>query len=175
MTVESLAAKIALLVLDIDGVMTDGGLYYDDTGRISKRFNVQDGLGVKLAQSVGLHVAVITGLASGAVEERVRTLGIVDYYAGSLEKTASIDAIRSKYGLEWSQVAYMGDDWVDFGPMNLVGLPVAVSNAQPEVKAIAKHITAAKGGEGAVRELIMLILQSQGKLEPLLTRWMEKG
>lgn len=175
MSVEALARQVALLVLDIDGVMTDGGLYYDDEGRISKRFNVQDGLGIKLAQASGLHVAVITGLASEAVAQRVRTLGIEDYYAGYLKKTESLDAIRTKYGLEWHQVAYVGDDWVDFGPLRLVGFPVAVANAQPEVKRLARYVTTARGGEGAVREVIRLILASQDKLDSLLDEWMDRA
>lgn len=175
MSVESMARKVSLLVLDIDGVMTDGGLYYDDEGRVSKRFNVQDGLGIKLAQSVGLHVAVITGLASEAVAQRVRGLGIEDYYAGYLRKTESLDAIRMKYSLEWEQVAYVGDDWVDFGPMKLVGFPVAVANAQPEVKALAKYVTSTRGGEGAVREVVRLILASRGVLDELAASWMERA
>ncbi len=172
---QDLARSIALLVLDVDGVMTDGGLYYDDEGRVTKRFNVQDGLGIKLAQAAGITVAVITGLTSGAVEARIRGLGITDYHAGFLHKSDCIDGIRRKHNLEWSQVAYLGDDWVDFGPMKLVGLPMAVANAQPEVKALARYVTTANGGHGAVREAIRFLLVQQGLLDRMLESWPEQA
>ncbi|HEU6438215.1 MAG TPA: HAD-IIIA family hydrolase [Nitratidesulfovibrio sp.] len=171
---QDLARSISLLVLDVDGVMTDGGLYYDDEGRVTKRFNVQDGLGIKLAQAAGITVAVITGLTSGAVEARIRSLGIKDYHAGFLDKSECIDGIRRKYNLEWSQVAYLGDDWVDFGPLKLVGLPMAVANAQPEVKALARYVTTVSGGHGAVREVIRFLLDQQGVLNRMLESWPEQ-
>lgn len=172
---QDFARSISLLVLDVDGVMTDGGLYYDDEGRVTKRFNVQDGLGIKLAQAAGITVAVITGLTSGAVEARIRSLGIQDYHAGFLHKSECIDGIRRKHNLEWSQVAYLGDDWVDFGPLKLVGLPMAVANAQPEVKALARYVTTANGGHGAVREAIRFLLAEQGLLDRMLESWPEQA
>lgn len=172
MDAESRARDIKLIVLDVDGVMTDGGLYFDEKGSVSKRFNAQDGLGIKFAQSAGLRVAVITGLASGAVEARIKALKIEDYYQGTTEKTAALDAIRIRHGFEWSEIAYVGDDWVDFGPLRMVGFPVAVQNAQPEVKELARYITVARGGEGAVREVVMFILQQQGKYQELYDHWM---
>lgn len=175
MRAEDLARSVSLLVLDVDGVMTDGGLYYDDAGRVTKRFNVQDGLGIKLAQAAGITVAVITGLTSGAVEARIKSLGIDDYHAGFLRKTECLDGIRRKHGLEWEQVAYLGDDWVDFGPLRLVGLPMAVANAQPEVKELARYVTTAPGGHGAVREAIVFLLRQQGLLDRLLESWPEQA
>ncbi len=165
------AKDIRLLVLDCDGVLTDGGLHYDADGRIGKRFNVQDGLGVKLAQEAGIEVAVISGLNSDAVETRVRELDIEHYYAGRLKKVPLLQEICAKIGLKASQAAYMGDDWVDAGPMRAVGLPMAVANAQPEIKELALYVTLAQGGHGAVREGIRLILEAQSKLGALFDAW----
>ncbi|MDY7000495.1 MAG: phenylphosphate carboxylase subunit delta [Thermodesulfobacteriota bacterium] len=174
MNAESLAKNIRVLVLDVDGVLTDGGLHYDSEGKISKRFNVQDGLGIKLAQAAGLEIAVISGLDSKAVESRVRELEIEPYYAGRLEKIPLLDEIRAAKGLEYSHLAYMGDDWVDAGPMRVVGLPMTVADAQPEIKDMAVWVSKAQGGHGAVREAINFILKAQGKLDKLWREW-DKG
>ena len=165
------ATDIRLLVLDVDGVLTDGGLYYDLQNQMMKRFDVQDGLGIRIAQEAGITVAVITGLVSRAVELRVRDLGITDYYAGYLDKRACLEEIRARYNLKWEQMAYLGDDWVDLSVMDMVGLPLAVANAQPEVKNIANYVTTAKGGQGAVREIIRHLLMAQGKYEAVLAAW----
>lgn len=165
------AADIRLLVLDVDGVLTDGGLYYDLQNQVMKRFDVQDGLGIKIAQQAGIQVAVISGLDSPAVATRVRDLGIADYYGGYLDKRACLEELKEKHGLLWEQMAYLGDDWVDLSVMDMVGLPLAVANAQPEVKNIASYVTAAKGGQGAVREVIRHLLMAQGKYEAVLAAW----
>ena len=165
------AADICLLVLDVDGVLTDGGLYYDLRNQIMKRFDVQDGLGIKIAQGAGIRIAVITGLKSQAVEARIRDLGIEDYYAGFHDKRDSLEEIRQRYGLTWNQIAYLGDDWVDLSVMAKVGLPLAVANAQPEVKKIASYVTTARGGQGAVREIIRHLLMAQGKYDAVLAAW----
>lgn len=171
MRAKELARNIRLLILDADGVLTDGGLYYLGEGKIAKRFNVQDGLGIKLAQAAGLIVAVVTGLRSEAVETRVRELGIEDYHPGFTRKMEVIKELLKKYELAPEQAAFLGDDWVDLAPLGFVGLPMAVANAQPEVKDIAKLITDARGGDGAVREAIRFILESQNKLAPMLKEW----
>jgi len=165
------AAGVRLLVLDVDGVLTDGGLYYDAKGNISKRFNVQDGLGIKVAQGAGLEIAVITGLKSEAVEKRVRELGIEEYHAGHLAKAALLDGMRQARGLEWTQLAYLGDDWVDAGPLGLVGLPMAVANAQPEILDLAAWVSTRPGGHGAVREAIRFILDARGDLGAQWALW----
>lgn len=165
------ASDIRLLVLDVDGVLTDGGLYYDLQNQVMKRFDVQDGLGIKIAQQAGICVAVITGLDSPAVAARVRDLGITDYYAGYLDKRACLEELRERYNLQWEQMAYLGDDWVDLSVMDMVGLPLAVANAQPEVKNIASYVTTAKGGQGAVREIIRHLLMAQGKYDAVLAAW----
>ena len=166
-----LARDIRILVLDVDGVLTDGGLYYDLQNQVMKRFNAQDGLGIKIALSAGIEIAVITGLDSPAVANRVRDLGITRYYAGFMDKRGCLEEIRGSLNAAWDEVAYLGDDWVDLSVMDMVGLPMAVFNAQPEVKAVAKFITTAHGGQGAVREVIRHLLMAQGKFEALLDAW----
>ncbi len=160
-----------MLVLDVDGVLTDGGLYYDADGRILKRFNVQDGLGIKVAQRAGIQIAVISGLDSPAVATRVRELGIEYYYPGHHHKIPLLREISEKSGIPFSEMAYVGDDWVDVGPMEVVGLPMAVANAQPEILELALWVARARGGDGAVREAVRFLLASQGKLETLWRTW----
>lgn len=167
-------AAVKLLILDVDGVLTDGGLYYDAEGKVSKRFNVHDGLGIGLARRSGMHVAVITGQDSPAVAARIRALGIEDYFPGFIDKRESYGKVRQKYGLSREEVAYLGDDWVDLPVMHAVGAPLAVANAQPEVMAAALYVTRAHGGHGAVREAIRLLFHCKGQLEAVYAAWMEK-
>jgi 3-deoxy-D-manno-octulosonate 8-phosphate phosphatase (KDO 8-P phosphatase) len=165
------AAGIRMLILDVDGVLTDGGLYYDHEGRILKRFNVQDGLGIKLAQRAGILVGVISGLNSRAVATRVEELGIEYYYPGHHHKIPILKEISEKSGVSFAEMAYVGDDWVDIGPMEVVGLPMAVANAQPEILKLALWTSQYCGGHGAVREAIRFILESQNALDRLWRTW----
>jgi 3-deoxy-D-manno-octulosonate 8-phosphate phosphatase (KDO 8-P phosphatase) len=173
MSAEAAARAIQMLICDVDGVFTDGGLYYDAQGKISKRFHVQDGLGVKLAQAAGLQVAVITGLESEAVKLRFQELGVQEYHAGQLGKLPALQDICRRHNLESMQLAYLGDDWVDAQIMGRVGLPMAVCNAQPEILNIAAWISSSSGGHGAVREAIRFILQAQGKWQGLWSKWVD--
>ncbi|WP_235893999.1 KdsC family phosphatase [Oceanidesulfovibrio indonesiensis] len=159
------------MVFDVDGVLTDGGLYYDANGQYAKRFDVQDGLGIKAAQAVGLNLAVITGLDSRAVYNRVSELDIEEYVAGRVEKASAFEAICDRFDVTPEQAAYVGDDWVDAGPMRLAGLPMAVPNAQPEILRLAMHVLSRPGGRGAVREAIRLVLFCQGCLNGELESW----
>ena len=161
----SRAREVKLLILDVDGVVTDGGLYIDAQGGIAKRFNVHDGLGIKAAQAVGLEVAVISGLDSPAVAARMAELDIAEYHPGHLRKVAVLEGILKRLGLGPQQAAYLGDDWVDAGPMELVGLPMAVADAQPEILDLALWVSRRGGGQGAVREAVRFILATQGRLE----------
>ncbi len=172
MRAEQRARSVALLILDVDGVLTDGGLYYDHQGRVSKRFHVQDGLGIKMAQSVGLECAVITGLDAPAVASRARELGIAEYHPGHTHKAPIIRDICNRKHLDLAQVAYLGDDWVDAAALRLVGLPMAVANAQPEIMALAAWVSKARGGHGAAREAIAFILEAQGKYAGLWEKWL---
>jgi 3-deoxy-D-manno-octulosonate 8-phosphate phosphatase (KDO 8-P phosphatase) len=165
------AARVKVLILDVDGVLTDGGLYYAEDGRVQKRFNVQDGLGIKLAQAAGLEIAVITGLDSKSVAARLKDLGVVEYHAGFKEKWETVEGIMQRLGANAEELAFLGDDWVDAAPLRRVGLPMAVANAQPEVKALAAWVSTVPGGQGAVREAIRFILDAQGKLDALWRRW----
>lgn len=173
MSAEAAALEIQMLICDVDGVFTDGGLYYDVQGKVSKRFHVQDGLGVKLAQAGGLQVAVITGLESEAVKLRFQELGVQEYHAGQLGKLQALQDICRRHDLKFLQLAYLGDDWVDAQIMGLVGLPMAVCNAQPEILNIAAWISSSSGGHGAVREAIRFILQAQGKWQVLWSKWVD--
>jgi len=172
MSAEERAKLIKMIILDTDGVLTDGGLFYDDKGRVSKRFDIHDGMGIKLAQAAGLEVAVITGLDSNAVKSRLKELGVTEYYPGHREKLPILEELRQKHGLDYKQIAFMGDDWVDASVMARVGLPMTVSDAQPEIEALALWTSKKPGGHGAVREAIRFILKSQGKLERLWRRWL---
>lgn len=166
------AHNIRLLILDVDGVMTDGSLYYEDTGLCMKRFNVLDGIGIRLAKEAGLSIAIVSGMDAPCVERRLKDLGISDYHPGINNKHAHIDKLRVQKNLQWNEIAYVGDDWVDLAPMTSVGLPIAVDNAVPEVKKLALYITKRKGGDGAIREVIDLLLIYQNKKEALLHTWM---
>lgn len=161
----SRAREVRLLVLDVDGVMTDGGIYVDARGGIAKRFNIHDGLGIKAAQAAGLAIAVVSGLDSPAVAARMAELGITEYHPGHLRKVAVVEGILARQGIGAQQAAYLGDDWVDAGPMELVGLPMAVADAQPEILDLALWVSRREGGHGAVREAVRFILAAQGRLE----------
>lgn len=165
------AKKVRMLVLDVDGVLTDGGLYYDSQGAIGKRFDVQDGLGIKLAQGAGIEVGVISGLDSNAVEVRVRELGVEEYFAGHLKKRAILQDIADRKGLPLEAIAYLGDDWVDQTPLRIVGLPMTVANAQPELRRLALWTSSLCGGRGAAREAVRFILMAQGVLARLRQEW----
>lgn len=166
-----LAKNIKLLVLDVDGVLTDGGLYYDDNGIAMKRFNVQDGFGIKLAQSVGLEIGVITGLNQKPVEKRVTELGIRHYYPGQHKKGPHFLDVCQRVGVEPSQAAFMGDDWIDLGAMELAGLAMSVPNGLLEAIEAADWVSSRPGGNGAVREAIGFILNAQGLLDEAMKEW----
>lgn len=171
-SIESLAKHIRLLVLDVDGVMTDGGLYYDANGLVMKRFHVLDGIGIRLAKTAGIEVAVLSGMDVPCVVRRLEVLGVTEYHGGADNKCTILDGMRKRMCLEWQEIAYLGDDWVDLAPMSRVGLPAAVANAMPDVKKLAKFVTQKEGGCGAVREFVDFLLTCQGKREALLEHWM---
>lgn len=168
-----LAKKIKLLVLDVDGVLTDGGLYFDDNGMALKRFNVQDGFGIKLAQSVGIEIAVITGLNQRPVESRIRELGITHYYAGKHDKAPLFKEICQNVGVLCKEAAFMGDDWIDISTMQTAGFALSVPNGVPETVEAADWVSTRRGGDGAVREAIMFILEARGLKDEALKQWAE--
>lgn len=156
-------SNIKLLVLDVDGVLTDGGLYIDDDGKPSKKFNVKDGLGIKLAQRFGIQVAILTGKTSGVVQHRADELGIEHVIQGSGDKGADITTLAQRVGVSLEETAMIGDDLPDLPAFAVVGYPIAVGDASSVAKDAAQHVTAATGGNGAVREAIEHLLKAQGK------------
>ena len=159
------AKNIKFLLLDVDGVMTDGRIILDNQGNELKAFHVRDGHGIKLAQKSGIIVGIITGRKSEVVNIRARELGIQEVHQGAHEKIAVYDALIAKYGFRDSEVAYIGDDVVDVDIFKRVGLAVAVADSDPAIKSHADIVTRAEGGRGSVREVINIILKSQGKLQ----------
>jgi 3-deoxy-D-manno-octulosonate 8-phosphate phosphatase (KDO 8-P phosphatase) len=163
-SVQAKAKKIKLLLLDVDGVLTDGRIILDNQGNELKAFHVRDGHGIKMAQRAGIVVGIITGRTAEAVNIRARELGIQEVHQGSLNKIAVYDSILSKHGLRDEAVAYMGDDVVDLDIFKRTGFAVTVADADPSVKPYVDMVTKAAGGRGAVREFINLILKHQSKL-----------
>lgn len=162
------ADKIKLLILDVDGVMTDGSIYIDNNGNELKSFNVRDGLGIKLAQKAGLSVAIITGRKSRVVENRAHELGIVDLYQGVRDKGEAYRNLLSKYGYKDDEAAFMGDDIIDLPVMTSAGLPAVPADADNMVMKYALFVSQKKGGQGAVREFIEFILKSSQRWEGLI-------
>lgn len=162
------ARPIKMLVLDVDGVLTDGGLYYDDTGLAMKRFDVHDGLGIKLAQRGGIEVVIISGMVSPALMKRAEALGIDECHAGFFHKLPKLEEIMASRSLNWQEIAYVGDDIIDMPIMRRCGLALAVQNAQPELKAVAHYVAPRPGGAGGVRWCIRHILLAQGRMPELL-------
>jgi len=163
--------KIKLIILDVDGVLTDGGIVIDGQGDEIKSFSAHDGAGIRYLYRAGLKAAVITGRKSAAVEARCRDLGIEDVHQKALEKLPPYNAILAKHGLRDEEVCYIGDDLMDLPPMRRCGFPVAVANARTEVRAAAAYVTVAQGGHGAVREVIDKVLKFQGKWDLIMARY----
>jgi len=156
---------IKLIILDVDGVMTDGTVIYNADGHESKGFNTQDGFGINMAQKAGLRFGALTGRVSKAVERRVNDLKFDFYKSGHIYKVEHINTMISESALQPEQVLYMGDDIVDLACAPHVGIFVAPANAQPRVREKIEWITQASGGRGAVREMINALLVAQGVLD----------
>jgi len=156
--------SIKLLILDVDGVLSDGKIIISNDGNEYKNFDVKDGLGIVLLQKAGIKVAVITGKESNIVINRLTSLGvdIDDIYQGQKNKTDAFNKLKTKYGINNSNIAYMGDDLPDIIIMKEVFLPAAPSNAVHAVKKYADYVCACSGGNGAVRELCDFILKQEG-------------
>ena len=159
------AVGLHLLLFDVDGVMTDGGIILIGEKGEAKRFDVRDGMGVTLARAAGLKVGVITGRESTAVHRRAEELGIDEVCQGYFYKEDALNLLLEKHTLDVSQVAYVGDDVLDLPVMKRVGLPIAVCNACPEVKEHSIYVTQALGGYGALREVIDWLLELRGQKE----------
>ncbi|MCX5845680.1 MAG: HAD-IIIA family hydrolase [Deltaproteobacteria bacterium] len=154
---------IRLLVLDVDGVMTDGKIIMNDMGREIKNFDVKDGHGIKILMKCGIDVILLTGRRSAVVEHRAQDIGIEEVYQGIFNKLEKFEEILQNKSFNYENIAFVGDDIVDIPLLKRVGFSVAVADATEDVKKCVDYITKKAGGDGAVREVCELILQAQGK------------
>ena len=164
-SISSSARQVRLLILDVDGVLTDGDLHFDNRGEEYKTFNSLDGHGIRMMLDCAIEVAVITGRKSAIVDHRMGALGVRHIYQGCSDKLAAFETLLQATGLEADQVAYVGDDLPDLPIMRRVGLSIAVQNAHSFVKQHCDWVTTLPGGSGAVSEVTDFILQAQSLLE----------
>ena len=162
------AQGIRVAFFDVDGVLTDGGLLFTESGETIKRFSTLDGQGLKMLHKVGITPAVITGRDSAPLRARLTALGITHVRYGTEDKAPAAQEILNELGLDWSQAAHMGDDWPDMAVMTRAAFACAPNNAHIEVKAIAHYVTARDGGHGAAREFCDLLLVASGRYAELL-------
>jgi 3-deoxy-D-manno-octulosonate 8-phosphate phosphatase (KDO 8-P phosphatase) len=163
LSIERRASHIKLLLMDCDGVLTDGRLWLTADGDEQKSFNTHDGLGLSLLHRAGLKSGIITGRTSKAVARRAQELGVEFVHQGDANKIAGYENILKQAGVSENEVAFVGDDLPDIPIMNRAELAIAVADAVEEARAVAHYVTRAKGGRGAVREVVELILKSQGR------------
>ena len=161
------ARHVRLLIIDVDGVLTDGGLHFDNRGEEYKTFNSLDGHGIRMMLNGGIEIAVITGRSSKIVDHRMGDLGVKHVYQGHRDKLPAFEKLLRETGNDASQAAYIGDDLPDLPIMQRVGFAIAVQNAHGFVKQHCDLVTGANGGHGAVREVTDFILHSQGLLEAM--------
>jgi 3-deoxy-D-manno-octulosonate 8-phosphate phosphatase (KDO 8-P phosphatase) len=162
------AAAIRMLVLDVDGVLTDGNLYFDNDGNEMKAFSTRDGLGLRCLQLCGIELALITGRQSEIVDRRAAQLGIKHVYQGCKDKLDAFHHLLEITGIDEQQVCYAGDDWIDLPVLQRAGLAVTVPGADKIVKDRVHWVTSHSGGNGAVREICNLVLAAQGLDEKVL-------
>lgn len=171
--------KVRLLGLDVDGVLTDNALFIGEVGgeRVElKRFDIQDGLGIAMLRGSGIEVALISGRHSEATSLRAAELRIADVLQVPPDgKVVAIQALLDSKGLSWEQLAFVGDDLADLPVFERAGLPIAVANARDHLKGAAKHVTTARGGHGAVREVIERLLQSRGEYDAAVARYLGRA
>ncbi len=170
--IKQLAASVELVIFDIDGVFTDGGLYRSDDGQETKRFHATDGLGIRMLADAGVTLGVITGRTSKVVEHRCKELQIEHVYQGQKDKLGAFETLTAKLSLRHSQVAYMGDDIIDMPVMKRAGLALTVPGACAEIAATAHWTSQRPGGNGAVREACELILKSKNLYEQAIARYL---
>ena len=167
------AQSIRLMIFDVDGVMTDGGLYYTESGEELKAFNSLDGHGLKMLRQSGVVLAIITGRTSRLVEHRAKNLGIDHLIQGAHDKLASFQQLLHDTGFTEQECGYMGDDVIDLPVMRRVAFAVAVPDSPNLVRQHAHYVTGARGGQGAVREACEIIMQAQGTLDAQLAPYLQ--
>ena len=167
------ARLVKLLILDVDGVMTDGSIVFDSEGVEMKSFNVRDGHGIKLFMRAGLGVALLTARSSKVVSKRAAELGITTVYQGALDKLSAFSEILKELSVEPAETAYMGDDIIDLPALKRAGFSITVADGAAEVIERVDYITKKKGGRGAVREAVEVILKAQGRWEGVLQAYLK--
>ncbi len=163
--------KIKILLLDVDGVLTDGSLFIDNDGNEIKKFNSKDGFGLRMLMDAGIKVGIITGRKSNSLSSRCKNLGIEILYDGSLDKRSALQDIAKKTNIKLTHMAYMGDDIPDIQVFNLVGLSIAVNDALDIVREKADYITKKPGGRGAVREICDIILKARNQWDQSIKKY----
>lgn len=166
------AQKVKMIILDVDGVLTDGSIAIGDNGELFKTFNVRDGLGITLAQKLGIKTAIITGRESKMLAYRAKELKINAFYQNKKNKLPAYRELLAEYNLQPNEVAYIGDDLFDLAVMNDVGFPATVADATEEAKSVSIMISDFAGGKGAVRQIIEFILKAQGKWQAIVDSYM---
>ncbi len=166
------ARAIKVAIFDVDGVLTDGGLHYSDSGEETKIFDVRDGHGMKMLQASGVELAIITSRTSQCVARRAENLGIELLFQGVMNKVAAFERLTDDLGMDASACAYMGDDWVDLPVLIRCGLALSVPEAPAVVRERVHYVTRAAGGRGAVREACELIMQAQGTFDTQLAAFL---
>jgi 3-deoxy-D-manno-octulosonate 8-phosphate phosphatase (KDO 8-P phosphatase) len=166
------AKAVKLLLLDVDGILTDGSISYTDEGSEVKTFNARDGFGITLLRQAGVEVGLITARSSKALERRVKDLNLSHVYQGKRKKVLVFEEIIRKEGLSPHEVAYMGDDWLDLALLRRVGFSATAADGTPEVKEVADYVARRNGGQGAVREVCDLIIDARGMYENLLNQYL---
>lgn len=169
------ARTVRIAIFDVDGVLSDGGLHYAETGDAMKTFDVRDGMGMKLLQDAGVELAIITSRRAGSVRERAADLGIRHIQQGVADKYSAFEALLAGLGLTPEQSAFLGDDLVDLPVLKRCGFAVTVADAPAVLKRHADYVTRARGGRGAAREFCELILHNQGKLTAQTARFLGAG
>jgi 3-deoxy-D-manno-octulosonate 8-phosphate phosphatase (KDO 8-P phosphatase) len=167
------AAGIRMILLDSDGVLTDGRITYCSDGREIRSFHVHDGFGIRLARKAGLTLGIISGRASPVLEKRAAELRVTELHQQILDKAGCLDELLERHGMTDEQVCFIGDDLIDLSVMRRVGLAAAPCDARPAVKEIAHYVAERSGGRGAVREVIEFVLRSSGKLDEALQRFLK--
>ncbi|MDW8105258.1 MAG: HAD-IIIA family hydrolase [Armatimonadota bacterium] len=164
---------VKAVILDVDGVLTDGSIYYDHTGREMKRFHVADGLGIELLKHAGLRVAILSGRVSEAIARRAAELKIAESYQGVRDKKAQIEKLRQQWEMKADELLYVGDDLNDLPAFEAVGVRVAVANAVAELKERAHYVTQTPGGSGAVREVCEWLLKARGEWDKAVEEYLQ--
>lgn len=159
----NLASGLRILLLDVDGVMTDGGIILVGSDAEAKRFDVQDGMGVNMLRAVGLMVGIVTSRTSDVVQRRAKELSIDELFQGVTDKLSVLASLQDKHGIDPAQAAFVGDDLQDIPLLQRVGIPIAVNNAVTEVKCCCSYVAQAEGGHGAIREIAEWLLDLRGE------------